>query len=214
MVLEDDEISMIFGAATEANDDDISMGLSLDQVLARREWEIPRSGGNSTAAAGALQTNISDEISLGQNAAAVGNAGIDMDDLLVTIPAMDWGNSTMSVAGGDDEGDVDGPKIGESELKTLANLFDNEDIDFEAAWEDIESNETQVANQANGLPDDDSLADLLGTSMPSNLVDGEENTDTQMITLFGDDFGDSAVGGASGLFPQDMADLASGFGVS
>ncbi|MFN5855108.1 MAG: response regulator [Pseudanabaenaceae cyanobacterium] len=212
VVLEDDEISMIFGAATEVNDDDISMGLSLDQVLARREWEIPRSGGNVTAAAGTLQTNISNEISLDQNAAAVGNSDIDMDDLLVTIPAMDWGNSSMGGAGGDDEGDVDGPKIGESELKTLANLFDNEDIDFEAAWEDIESNETQVANQANGLPDDDSLADLLGTSIPSNLVGGEENTDTQMITLFGDDFGDSEVGGASGLFPQDMADLASDFG--
>ena len=68
-----------------------------------------------------------------------------------------------------------------------------------------------MANQANGLPDDDSLADLLGTSMPNNLVDGEEDTNTQMITLFGDDFADSEVGGASGLFPQDMADLANDF---
>ncbi|MEI6428187.1 MAG: response regulator [Pseudanabaena sp. ELA607] len=205
VVLEDDEISMIFGAASAA-DDDISMGLSLDQVLADRAAESPPVATQVAVAETNLGQNLERDSGIGSGIIdIVDGQNVDADDFLESIPAMDWGHGNPAGVAGGDEGDVDGPKIGESELKTLANLFDNEEIDFDAAWEDIESNETQVANQGSGFIDDDSLADLLGTSVVSSLSD--DDTDSQMITLFGDEFVNNEATEASSLFPDDMGKL-------
>ncbi|MFM6345869.1 MAG: hypothetical protein ACKPFK_12075, partial [Dolichospermum sp.] len=59
---------------------------------------------------------------------------------------------------------IDGPKIGAPELKSLATLFENDDIDFDSAWEDIESNEINLArddNEQNFNNNLDEFADLL-----------------------------------------------------
>jgi chemotaxis protein histidine kinase CheA/ActR/RegA family two-component response regulator len=68
-----------------------------------------------------------------------------------------------------DSQNLSGPEVGASELKSLASLFENEDIDLELAWEDIESNETLISNQANqSMQEQDEFADLFDDVSTSN----------------------------------------------
>ena len=56
----------------------------------------------------------------------------------IAEPEIDWtaGETTES------------PRIGAPEMETLANLFEQQDIDMAAAWEDMESNDTQIVIRA------------------------------------------------------------------
>ncbi|MFN5979826.1 MAG: Hpt domain-containing protein, partial [Pseudanabaena sp.] len=58
------------------------------------------------------------------------------------IDQMSWMDSEYEIT---ENQHIDGPKVGASELKTLATLFENDDIDFDVAWQDIESNEINLA---------------------------------------------------------------------
>jgi len=68
----------------------------------------------------------------------------------------------------------EGPEVGASELKSLASLFENEDIDIDLAlaWEDIESAETLISSSAGqSLQEQDEFADLF-----TDESSGSENT--------------------------------------
>jgi len=69
---------------------------------------------------------------------------------------------------------LEGPEVGASELKSLASLFENEDIDVDLAlaWEDIESAETLISSSAGqSLQEQDEFADLF-----TDESSGSENT--------------------------------------
>ncbi len=90
---------------------------------------------------------------------------------------------------------VDGPKVGASELKSLAILFENDDIDFDSAWEDIESNETNISSYgADAIAgNQDEFADLLGHGSDNNAgaISSspiyEESSIDQLFGEFSDD---------------------------
>ncbi len=125
------------------------------------------------------------------------------------VDQMDWMDSEYEIT---ENQHIDGPKVGASELKSLAILFENDDIDFDAAWEDIESNETNIANHGAGETTDshDEFADLLDNNSDnndltiSNLRSGESSIDQ----LFGE-FPDQYLAieeNDSSLFPEDIED--------
>ena len=106
---------------------------------------------------------------------------------------------------------IDGPKVGASELKSLAILFENDDIDFDAAWEDIESNETHISKIGSNQISDthDEFADLLSQSSDDienatlNNLGIEESSIDQ---LFGDFSTEESITNESedSLFPEDV----------
>ncbi|MBD2176919.1 response regulator [Pseudanabaena sp. FACHB-1998] len=127
------------------------------------------------------------------------------------IDQLDWIDGEYEIS---ENQHIDGPKIGASELKSLAVLFENDDIDFDAAWEDIESNETNMINQGlDQAPDNhDDFADLLGQEYDdkANVASSKSTPEESNIDqLFGDfptdeaiDFDDQASEDA--LFPDDL----------
>ncbi|PZO37502.1 MAG: hypothetical protein DCF19_18540 [Pseudanabaena frigida] len=124
---------------------------------------------------------------------------------------MDWMDGEYEIT---ENQHIDGPKVGASELKSLAILFENDDIDFDAAWEDIESNETNMSNHGSEEPIDshDEFADLLSnnsdnteSSTPINLGLDESGIDQ----LFGDLNTDESTNEENkdpqaSLFPEDL----------
>jgi len=107
---------------------------------------------------------------------------------------------------------INGPKVGASELKSLAILFENDDIDFDAAWEDIESNETHISKIGSDQISDtgDEFADLLSQSSDDienaslNNLGVEESSIDQ---LFGDFSTEESIINESedSLFPEDVS---------
>jgi chemotaxis protein histidine kinase CheA/CheY-like chemotaxis protein len=125
------------------------------------------------------------------------------------VEQMDWMGGEYEIT---ENQHIDGPKVGASELKSLAILFENDDIDFDAAWEDIESNETNIANHGATETSDshDEFADLLNNNSDNNdvtdpnLVGGESSIDQ----LFGE-FSDQDLEteeNSNSLFPDDLDD--------
>ena len=90
-------------------------------------------------------------------------------------PEIDW----MAVETADTEAG-ESPRIGASEMETLANLFEQKDIDMAAAWEDMESNDTQIAIRAGY----DEPAEPVGqnnediTDFLQNLADSSSESDS------------------------------------
>jgi chemosensory pili system protein ChpA (sensor histidine kinase/response regulator) len=124
------------------------------------------------------------------------------------IDQMDWMESEYEI---NENQHIDGPKVGVSELKSLAILFENDDIDFDAAWEDIESNETNILNHGAADPDShDEFADLLGNASGNNdlAVPNLDSEESSIDKLFGDySTEDSEVKEISdSLFPDDLDD--------
>ncbi len=104
------------------------------------------------------------------------------------IDQMDWMDSAYEIS---EDQTIDGPKIGATELKSLAILFENDDIDFDSAWEDIESNESNIANRGSDLSasDRDEFADLLESDSTFNESGNFHNSEedaTSVDQLFGD----------------------------
>ncbi|MCY7332296.1 MAG: response regulator [Pseudanabaena sp. CAN_BIN31] len=124
------------------------------------------------------------------------------------IDQMDWMESEYEIV---ESQHIDGPKVGASELKSLAILFENDDIDFDATWEDIESNETSILNHGDtDLDSHDEFADLLGNDSDNNdlTVLSLGNEESSIDKLFGDfSTEDSATREISdSLFPDDLDD--------
>ncbi|TYQ25690.1 response regulator [Pseudanabaena sp. UWO311] len=122
---------------------------------------------------------------------------------------MDWMDSEYEIT---ENQHIDGPKVGASELKSLAILFENDDIDFDAAWEDIESNETNIANHGATETSDshDEFADLLDNNSDNNdvtapnLSSGESSIEQLFGEVSGQDLTTEA--NSSSLFPDDLED--------
>jgi len=131
------------------------------------------------------------------------------------IDQMNWMDSEYEIT---ENQHVDGPKVGASELKTLATLFENDDIDFDVAWQDIESNEINLAkhdndqNFNNNNNNHDEFADLLdNTSTDLNIpVSNRGLEDANLEELFGDlatDDQSSAVQDSQDLCSKDQDSL-------
>lgn len=184
---EDDEISTIFTTA------------SFDQV---EEPTFAELGTLDASDSLDLQVNeqpsgneLDDEIDPDVDIDLFANADDDQSLDLAAISQegisnLDWMDSDYEIT---ENSHIDGPKVGASELKSLAVLFENDDIDFDAAWEDIESNETNIQNQGiNGdAYSEDEFADLLDDAssngadfdISANSLGDEESS---MQQLFGD----------------------------
>ena len=125
------------------------------------------------------------------------------------IDQMDWMDSEYEIT---ENQHVDGPKVGASELKSLAILFENDDIDFDAAWEDIESNETNIANHSATETSDshDEFADLLDNNSDNNDVTAPNLSrgESSIEQLFGEVYDQDLTieENSSSLFPDDLED--------
>jgi chemosensory pili system protein ChpA (sensor histidine kinase/response regulator) len=121
---------------------------------------------------------------------------------------MDWMDGEYEIT---ENQHIDGPKVGASELKSLAILFENDDIDFDAAWEDIESNETNIANLgATTSESQDEFADLLDHNSENNdsIVPNSNSEKSSIDKLFGDFSTQDSVAeeNSNSLFPDDLDD--------
>jgi len=209
---EDDEISTIF---TAVSDDPVAIADSLASsaldVALTSEGSIPQS----------IQQVDLDE---GTDLFAGQNEDESFDLSAVPVDQMDWMDGEYEI---NENQHIDGPKVGASELKSLAILFENDDIDFDAAWEDIESNEAQMSAhgvEVQTLDNSDDFADLLSDS--SNDQDGvnisnpsnEESSIDELFGEFSTDFtaegsptDSSAIASVNksdddSLFPEDLED--------
>jgi chemosensory pili system protein ChpA (sensor histidine kinase/response regulator) len=178
---EDDEISTIF---TAVSDNPVAIADSLassnSDGLLTSEQSIPQSISQS------IQQVDPDE---GTDLFSAQDEDEAFDLSTVPVDQMDWMDGEYEA---NENQHIDGPKVGASELKSLAILFENDDIDFDAAWEDIESNEAQMSAhgvEVQTLDNSDDFADLLSDS--SNDQDGvnisnPSNEESSIDELFGE----------------------------
>ena len=207
---EDDEISTIF---TAVSDDPVAIADSLASSaldgLLTSEQSIPESIQQVDPDVDLFSAQDEDEA---------------FDLSTVPVDQMDWMDGEYEA---NENQHIDGPKVGASELKSLAILFENDDIDFDAAWEDIESNEAQMSAhgvEVQTLDNSDDFADLLSDS--SNDQDGvnisnPSNEESSIDELFGEFSTDFTTEGSvtdssaiasinksddDSLFPEDLED--------
>jgi len=193
---EDDEISTIFTPASS----DISEDLDVKTL------EI--SDANITG--DDIDLAIDPDVDIDLFADQVNEESFDLVEVQGNqIEQMDWMDSEYEIT---ENQHIDGPKIGASELKSLAILFENDDIDFDAAWEDIESNETNISNQGSTAISDsrDEFADLLDNiSENGDVTDlNLRNQESSIDQLFGDfptEISPTEESDSS-LFPDDLED--------
>jgi chemotaxis protein histidine kinase CheA/ActR/RegA family two-component response regulator len=194
---EDDEVSTIFTTASGNIDEDLNIN----------DFDVSETSNISSD--GDLDLNSDVDIDL--FADQVNGEVSDLEDTRKNqVDQMDWMDGEYEIT---ENLHIDGPKVGASELKSLAILFENDDIDFDSAWEDIESNETNIANHGTTEPSDshDEFADLLDNTsdnkdvISANLSGGESSieqlfgevsdqdlmTEESSISLFPDDLEDS-----------------------
>ncbi len=123
------------------------------------------------------------------------------------IDQMDWMDSEYEIT---ENQHIDGPKVGASELKSLATLFENDDIDFDSAWEDIESNESNLAkhgNEQNINNNHDEFADLLDNTSTDLNASNRGLEDSNLAELFGDGSTSEQtrnIQESQGLFPKEQ----------
>ncbi len=193
---EDDEISTIFTPASR----DISEELD---IKALEISDVNMTGDDVDLA-------INPDVDIDLFADQVNEESFDLVEVQENqIEQMDWMDSEYEIT---ENQHIDGPKIGASELKSLAVLFENDDIDFDAAWEDIESNETNILNQGSTTISDshDEFADLLDNISGNGdaTVLNSSNEESSIDQLFGDfptqDSTDEEI--SSALFPDDLED--------
>ncbi|CAN1212205.1 hypothetical protein TUMEXPCC7403_18505 [Tumidithrix helvetica PCC 7403] len=151
-----------------------------------------------------------DAISESEDFVAIDRADAEVeayDEAELAVNNLDWLNEDV----GQDR-HVDGPKVGASEMKSLATLFENEDIDIESAWEDIETNETQISIHGDSQTqrEQDELTDLLNSSTDENqAISGLDSTANDLAGLFGSEFASAnqvspQLDDSDTLFPSDM----------
>jgi chemotaxis protein histidine kinase CheA/CheY-like chemotaxis protein len=193
---EDDEISTIFTPASG----------NISEELDIKNLEI--SDANITR--DDLDLAINPDVDIDLFADQVNEESFDLVEVQGNqIEQMDWMDSEYEIT---ENQHIDGPKIGASELKSLAILFENDDIDFDAAWEDIESNETNISNQGSPTISDshDEFADLLDNVSDNSdvTVPNLSNEESSIDQLFGDfpTQGSTTEEISSSLFPDDLED--------
>ncbi|BBC25358.1 hybrid sensor histidine kinase/response regulator [Pseudanabaena sp. ABRG5-3] len=212
---EDDEVSTIFTTASgNINDDEAFI----------EDFQVAESEGSK-------DLNLIEPMEQQASSADIVDLFADSDDIanysneeefdLLELPQeqidqMDWMDSEYEIT---ENQHIDGPKVGASELKSLAVLFENDDIDFDSAWEDIESNETNISNHGSEQTTNnnhDEFADLLENTS-ANLKSGDSTDlgleESSIAQLFGDFSADetidnlTATGESSqGLFPEELDD--------
>ena len=194
---EDDEVSTIF--TTAFADDDKESENFVDANIA--ESVISKTSANIDF----IDPDVDIDLFADQGSedafdlAEISNSSIDQ---------MDWMDSEYQIT---ENQHIDGPKVGDIELKSLAVLFENDDIDFDAAWEDVESNESNMANQ--GFEDisdsHDEFLDLLDNSATNtSSFSHPSSQESSMDQLFGDFPTDetSIQDNDDSLFPEDLRD--------
>ena len=185
---EDDEVSTIFTTASE---------IKTEQEIVK-DWEVLD-----------LETtkNI-DDINL--FADQINEETFDLADRQENpINQMSWMDGEYEIT---ENQHIDGPKVGASELKSLAILFENDDIDFDSAWEDIESNETHISKTESDQISDthDEFADLLSQSSEDienatfNNLGIEESSIDQLFGDFPTDEESIISENEDSLFPEDV----------
>jgi chemosensory pili system protein ChpA (sensor histidine kinase/response regulator) len=132
---EDDEISTIF-TTTSSDKAEESIGESLGIVNVEQTETISEDIVDNTVDNIYLESDTDLHLFADQS-------NEEAFDLTANpVEQMDWMDDEYAIT---EHQHIDGPKVGASELKSLAVLFENDDIDFDAAWEDIESNETHMS---------------------------------------------------------------------
>ncbi|OIP75584.1 MAG: hypothetical protein AUK48_07450 [Oscillatoriales cyanobacterium CG2_30_44_21] len=201
---EDDEISTIFTtAASNVFDEPII-----------NEWQTEP----KIAEPSIIERPISDVIDPDIDIDLFADGEDDQIASLVSIAdsestELDWIDGDYEIT---DNSHIDGPKVGASELKSLAVLFENDDIDFESAWEDMESNESQIQNQSLGSDhnNQDDFADLLTDQMSESddfdlSLSSNPTSGSSIEQLFGEfPSNDSALSESDALFPEDLDNSA------
>ena len=182
---EDDEISTIFTAVSdEPKAIAVSPEISAPDLVTISDQAIALSIPQSIAPL--ISKAVPDEsldLFVGQD----DDEAFDLST--VPVDQMDWMESEYEV---NENQHIDGPKVGASELKSLAILFENDDIDFDAAWEDIESNEAQMSAhgaEVQPLDSNDDFADLLSDSSHDREganISNPSNEESSMDQLFGE----------------------------
>ncbi|WP_103667756.1 hybrid sensor histidine kinase/response regulator [Pseudanabaena sp. BC1403] len=188
---EDDEVSTIFTTASG----DFSTDSNVDGL-----------GVSDKSTSGDLDLNLDADIDL--FADQVNEEVFDLPNTHKNqINQMDWMDGEYEIT---ENQHIDGPKVGASELKSLAILFENDDIDFDSAWEDIESNETNIAahGSTTNSASHDEFADLLDNNSVHNdvtvpnLSSGESSIDQLFGEFPAQDL--TAAENSSSLFPDDL----------
>lgn len=202
---EDDEVSTIFTTAFGDIDDEPEVeDLQIADINSNENLDI-----SAPEQLAPQSTNI-DDVDLfadDSNEETFDLLGLPQDQ----IDQMDWMDSEYEIT---ENQHIDGPKVGASELKSLAVLFENDDIDFDAAWEDIESNESHISKHGDDQllnHNHDEFADLLenGSNNLGPSAQISSGTATSSIEqLFGDFPTDESVVQSSrdsqNLFPDDI----------
>ncbi|MBD2186547.1 hybrid sensor histidine kinase/response regulator [Pseudanabaena mucicola] len=202
---EDDEVSTIFttsaGDITEGSSSDINQDLAFvdsepndDAAVDQLDWD------------GLDQQESEFAILVEQNAEdAFDLTSIDDSQ----IDQTDWMESEYDIDENQKIDEGEGLKMEAPELQTLASLFENDSLDFDTAWEDMQTVENQMAKQGSDVSmGGDDFADLLGDDSPTSQFFGAEtnNEDSSMDLLFGD-FSDEPSQPeevADDLFPEDL----------
>ena len=190
---EDDEVSTIFTTASG----DISEDSMVD------DFDVAA----DISTTGDLDIDMNPDVDIDLFADQVNEEEFDLTEE-IQENQMDWMDGEYEIT---ENQHIDGPKVGASELKSLAILFENDDIDFDAAWEDIESNETNIANLGATTSDSqDEFADLLDHNSENNdsTVPNLNSEESSIDQLFGDFPTQDSVAEESGnsLFPDDLDD--------
>ncbi|OYQ64337.1 hypothetical protein B9G53_12430 [Pseudanabaena sp. SR411] len=190
---EDDEVSTIFTTASG----DISEDSMVD------DFDVAA----DISTTGDLDIDMNPDVDIDLFADQVNEEEFDLTEE-IQENQMDWMDGEYEIT---ENQHIDGPKVGASELKSLAILFENDDIDFDAAWEDIESNETNIANLGATTSDSqDEFADLLDHNSENNdlTVPNLNSEESSIDQLFGDFPTQDSVAeeSSNSLFPDDLDD--------
>ncbi|MDX2254181.1 MAG: response regulator [Pseudanabaenaceae cyanobacterium bins.39] len=201
---EDDEISTIFTTAPAYFENEVPETQELTDSDVLEDFDVSDVSAESDTT-NDLDLDFLDDLEPNLDNESSDDLSLDEDNLDLSsistapIDQLDWMEGDYETV---DDQSVDGPMVGASELKSLAVLFENDDIDFESAWEDIESNETQIARQNidDSSASQDDFADLLVNDTFANedlggFDMGKEDQSLGVDHLFGDfDTDESTVG--------------------
>ena len=132
----------------------------------------------------------------------------DVDDLEAAFDSL-----TAEALGTDSAGTRNrqvGVEVGDAELNSLADLFEGDPADLEAAWQEevVAPLPTENKDQENELDLESDLADLLGTTESAETLSSEEE-DEDLTSLFGESFDAALAAAGLEVAAADVADKTS-----
>ncbi len=159
-----------------------------DLVITKREGEIfPSSALQELLAPPVYNDQEDEQTSNIFSSVPLAEEEPDTDFLLhkpyVAQPSAEMDEPEIDWTAGDT---AESPRIGAPEMETLANLFEQKDIDMAAAWEDMESNDTQIMIRAGYGVSEDAMDTVVQpeediTDFLQNLADTGSASDTEDI---------------------------------